>query len=85
MLIFFTKFIKQKRAWERHMVISMLIGIIIQVVLYSLIPFIWWLTIAREKMNFFSWIGLKKIDGNKTVLWTFVTALFFLAVSYLSL
>jgi len=67
------------------MVISMLIGIIIQVVLYSLIPFIWLLTIAREKMNFFSWIGLEKIDGNKTVLWTFVTALFFLAVSYLSL
>lgn len=54
--------------------ISELIGAIFQVVLFSLIPFIWWLITARKQENFFKWIGLKKIihTGNvlKTVIFT---------------
>lgn len=40
-----------------------LISSILQIILFSLIPFIWWLTTARHKESFFSWIGLKKING----------------------
>lgn len=40
-----------------------LISSILQIILFSLIPFIWWLITARHKESFFSWIGLKKING----------------------
>lgn len=46
--------------------INKIISSIIQIILFSLIPFIWWLVTARKKESFFEWIGLKKIDkGNK--------------------
>ena len=66
------------------MAISMLTGSIIQVAIFAFIPFIWWLITARKKMNFFKWIGLKKIDNakdNKTALWTVVVAALFLVLS----
>ncbi|MCR4946449.1 MAG: CPBP family intramembrane metalloprotease [Lachnospiraceae bacterium] len=52
--------------------ISKLISSTIQIILFSLIPFIWWLVKARKKENFFHWIGLKGIEDlkkNKTYLW----------------
>ena len=66
------------------MAISMLTGSIIQVAIFAFIPFIWWLITARKKMNFFSWIGLKKIDKEnrgKTAIWTVVVAALFLVLS----
>lgn len=33
---------------------------IFQVVLFSIIPLIWWLVTARKKENFFTWLGVKK-------------------------
>lgn len=33
---------------------------IVQLILFSLIPFIWWLLTARKKEHFFKWLGLKK-------------------------
>lgn len=42
-----------------------LISSIIQVLLFSLIPFIVWLVTARKKESFFSWIGFKKIPSDK--------------------
>lgn len=49
--------------------VNELIGAIVQVLLFSLIPVIWWLITARKKENFFKWIGLKKIEheGNAVV------------------
>ncbi len=41
-----------------------LFSAIFQILLFTLIPFIWWLITARKKENFFSWIGLKKPVGN---------------------
>ncbi|NYE58425.1 CPBP family intramembrane glutamic endopeptidase [Carboxydothermus ferrireducens] len=32
----------------------------LQVVVFSLVPFIWWLITAREKENFLHWLGFKK-------------------------
>ncbi len=45
--------------------ISELLSSIVQIVLFTIIPFIWWLITARKKESFFSWLGLKKPDGNR--------------------
>ncbi len=44
------------------MFINALLNGIIQVILFALIPFVWWLVTARKKENFFSWLGFKKIQ-----------------------
>ena len=47
------------------MLITEFLSSIFQTLIFTLIPFIWWLITARKKENFFSWIGLKKVEGNK--------------------
>ena len=42
------------------MILEISIGTLFQLILFSLIPFIWWLTTARKKEGFISWIGLTK-------------------------
>lgn len=42
------------------MFLNQLLNAIIQVVLFSIIPFIWWLVTARKKEKFFEWLGVKK-------------------------
>ncbi len=42
------------------MFIQALLNGIIQVVVFTFIPFIWWLITARKKENFFKWMGFKK-------------------------
>ncbi len=37
------------------------IGALVQVLLFSLIPLIFWLIFAGRKRNFFNWIGIKKV------------------------
>lgn len=47
---------------------------IIQIIIFSIIPFLWWLITSRKKMNFFEWIGLKKVNNikeNKLFAWIF--------------
>lgn len=44
--------------------VSELFSSIIQIVLFALIPFLWWLTAARRKVSFPGWIGLSW-DRNK--------------------
>ena len=67
-----------------NLLVQTLINSFIQILLFSLIPFVWWLITARKKMNFFKWIGLKKISGskeNKTWLWTAGAIVAFLVLS----
>ncbi|MFP4698681.1 MAG: hypothetical protein ACLFMO_08255, partial [Eubacteriales bacterium] len=42
-------------------ILSKLISSIIQVLIFSTIPFIWWLVSNRGKHSFLEWIGLKKV------------------------
>ena len=61
-----------------------LINSIIQIIIFSLIPFLWWLTTSRKKMNFFEWIGLKKVNNikeNKLFAWIFSVLVLFLIIS----
>jgi membrane protease YdiL (CAAX protease family) len=66
--------------------VSELIGSAIQLVIFGAVPFIWWFFTARHKENFFNWIGLKKIDHSKGVLFpTIITAIVFMILGYSTL
>lgn len=63
---------------------NLLISSIIQIILFSLIPFIWWLVTARKEETFFEWIGLKKISNLKasqTIVWMLGIMVAFLILS----
>ena len=64
-----------------ELLISKAVSSIIQIVLFALVPFIWWLVTARKKMNFFKWIGLKKPSDARFVLWTTIISVAFMLVS----
>ena len=78
----------EKMGWKIYMLVSKIISSIIEIILISSLPFIWWLISAKKKENFFNWIGLKKIDNkNKksTLINTIVISLVFMTVSILTL
>lgn len=67
-----------------NLLIQKMINSIVQILLFSLIPFIWWCITARKKCSFFQWIGLKGISSpkeNKTGLWIAGTTIIFMTVS----
>jgi membrane protease YdiL (CAAX protease family) len=68
-----------------ELLISKAVSSVIQIILFSLIPFIWWLITARKKMNFFRWIGLKKTAGTSFLLWTAGISAAFILVSFFML
>lgn len=45
--------------------LSKIVSSILQIVLFSVIPFIWWFITARKHEKFSAWVGLKRIDGGK--------------------
>ncbi|MBR1723539.1 MAG: CPBP family intramembrane metalloprotease [Ruminococcus sp.] len=49
-----------------NLVISKLISSVIQIILFTFVPFIWWLITARKSSSFFEWIGLKRINGKES-------------------
>ncbi len=70
------------------MLVSKIISSIIEIILISFIPFIWWLISTKKKESFFNWIGLKRIKNKnkKSVLInTIVILLVFMVVSILTL
>ncbi len=66
--------------------ISEIIGSAVQLVVFAMIPFIWWLLTARKKEGFFKWIGLRKIENIKAVCFpTIVTIIGFMVLGYFTL
>ena len=45
--------------------INQLLSSIVTILVMLLLPLIWWLVTARKAQNFFSWIGLKRIQTEK--------------------
>ncbi len=45
------------------MLVSKILSSVIQILLFALIPFLWWFLTARKKQSFNNWIGLKKFGG----------------------
>jgi membrane protease YdiL (CAAX protease family) len=65
------------------MIIQTLINSIFQLLLFSLIPFIWWVIFWRKKEKFLPWIGIKKpVIKNKRLVYG--GGCLFLMVSMLS-
>ena len=65
-------------------VINLLINSVIQVLLFSTLPLIWWFMKKRKATNFFRWIGLKKPkikDKNKYVMAVLLTLALFFSIS----
>jgi len=61
---------------------NVLISAIIQVLLFSLLPFIWWLITARKKEKYLKWIGIKKIENKKQVIiYSAITFVIFIILS----
>lgn len=48
-----------------NLLISKIVSSILQIILFSVIPFVWWFIAARKQQKFAEWIGLKKIEGGK--------------------
>ena len=59
---------------------SKVISSIIEIILVTLIPFVWWLVTGRKHQKFAQWIGIKKISGDKkkTILATAVVSVLFI-------
>lgn len=45
------------------MFLNQLLNAVFQVVLFSVIPLVWWFVTARKKENFFKWLGIKKTES----------------------
>lgn len=41
--------------------INKILGSVVEIVLFALVPFIWWIITARKETSFFQWIGLRRI------------------------
>ena len=62
--------------------INKIISSLLQIIIFSLIPFLFWYFSARKKERFRKWIGLKKIKGGKkTALAIIFVTIFYLAIS----
>lgn len=70
------------------MLINRIVSSIIEIILISLIPFIWWSVTARKEQNFFKWLGLKKIEKEnmkKSLTGIFLISILFMILSVLTL
>lgn len=71
-----------------NLFLSKIYSSIVQILLFTLIPFIWWLITDKKNISFFKWIGLKKINSvheNKTAAWIAGTAIAFVILGAFNL
>lgn len=67
-----------------NLFIQTFINSIVEILLFSLIPLIWWLITARKETGFFKWIGLKRpkdTKENKTFIWILAIIICFCVLS----
>lgn len=48
-----------------ELLITKIVSSMVQVILFTVIPFVWWLCTARKKQKFAEWLGIKKMAGGK--------------------
>lgn len=70
-----------------NLFITELLGAVFQLLIFSVVPFTWWLITARREESFFRWIGLKKITHEKkvgnTLLITFLASALYCVLTFL--
>ena len=62
-----------------NLFVSKIASSMLQILLFAIVPFIWWLATARKKQKFADWIGLKKIEGGKKT----ITAIIIVSIAFL--
>ncbi len=65
--------------------VQQMLDALIQIALFALLPFVWWLIRARRKSPFLEWLGLKPLKdtgGRKIWLWILLGSLSFLLLSF---
>lgn len=65
--------------------VNKIISSIVEIILVSVIPLVWWFVSARKKESFFEWIGLKKIKNeNKkaSIITTGITSAGYILMSF---
>ena len=66
--------------------INKIINSLLEIILFSLLPFLFWYFSARKQESFREWIGLKKIKGGKkTALAIIIVTTFYLLISLILL
>ena len=66
--------------------INKIISSLLQIIIFSIIPFLFWCFSARKQESFREWIGLKKIKGGKkTALAIIIMTTFYLLISLILL
>ncbi|MGE7908199.1 hypothetical protein [Lysinibacillus xylanilyticus] len=70
------------------MVLESVINAVFQVILFSVIPFIWWFFSARKEQSFLTWLGLQKPvienKGNYFLWFLFIIILLFVPITTIS-
>lgn len=70
------------------MVLESVISAVFQVILFSVIPFIWWFFSTRKEQSFLRWLGLQKPvienKGNYFLWFLFITILLFVPLTTIS-
>lgn len=62
-----------------ELLITKIVSSMVQVILFTVIPFVWWLCTARKKQKFAEWLGIKKMaGGKKTAVSIIITSVAFL-------
>lgn len=69
-----------------NLAINKILNSILQIILFSIVPFLFWYFSARKQERFTEWIGLKKIKGGKkTALAIIIVTTFYLLISLILL
>ncbi len=58
--------------------INIILSSIGQIILFTVVPFIWWVITARKQQSFFKWLGLKKFERKGKI----VTDIFILSILF---
>lgn len=67
-----------------NLFVSKVLSSVLQIIVFSLVPFVWWLVTARKKESFGKWIGLYKVEKSlvgDVLKFAAVTGVIFLGVS----
>lgn len=48
-----------------NLLINKIVSSVLQIILFAMIPFMWWLVTEKKQQKFSQWIGLKKMEGGE--------------------
>lgn len=67
-------------------IMNLVFSSIIQIILFSFIPFVWWFIKERKQISFLRWIGIKKpiiLDIRKYIITVFIIIALYLCLAFI--